>query len=281
MGKHFAVIGGDTRMVYLAAALTRKGHTVATWGLARQEAPQPQTLAQAAEAEHIILPLPLTKGDGLLHCAERTLPLWQLWDTLTPEKKVFAGQVTEEDRAAAKERGIELRDYFLREELTVRNAALTAEGALIAAKERMSGALLGARCLVVGYGRIGKLLSHRLSTLGAEVTVAVRRPSDRAWVESFALRAARSDRLCDAVRGMQVVFNTAPAPIFTREVLSRMESGSILIDLASVRCAAEADTRAAGVSYVWARALPGRVAPQSAGEAIAATIENMLEEESK
>lgn len=281
MGKSFAVLGGDARMTYLARALSQKGYEVATWGLARQDAPQPQTLAQVMCAEHIVLPLPLTRGDGLLHCAERTLPLWQLWESIGAEKKVFAGQVREEERAAARERGIILRDYFEREELVVKNAALTAEGALIVAKERMSRSLFGARCLVVGHGRIGKFLAHRLRAVGAEVTVAVRRASDRAWVESFGLRAARSDRLCDAVRGMGVIFNTAPAPVFSNEVLACMESGSILVDLASLQCADETAARAAGISYVWARGLPGRVAPQSAAEVIAETIENMLEEEGK
>ncbi|MBQ2829876.1 MAG: NAD(P)-binding domain-containing protein [Oscillospiraceae bacterium] len=281
MGKSFAVLGGDARMVHLAHALAQKGNEVATWGLARQEAPQPQTLAQVVCAEHIILPLPLTKGDGLLHCIERTLPLWQLWESIAPGKKVFAGQVREEDRTAALEQGIVLQDYFEREELVVKNAAITAEGALIVAKERMSRSLFGARCLVVGHGRIGKFLAHRLRAVGAEVTVAVRRAADRAWVEAFGLCAARSDRLCDAARGMEVVFNTAPARVFSREVLSRMEGGSLLVDLASVQCADETAARAAGISYVWARGLPGRVAPQSAADVIAQTIENMLEEEEK
>ena len=38
--------------------------------------------------------------------------------------------------------------------------------------------LHGSRCLIIGYGRIGRLLADRLLSLGAEVTVSARKYGD-------------------------------------------------------------------------------------------------------
>ena len=73
---------------------------------------------------------------------------------------------------------MKLEDYFLREELTVANAAATAEAAIQVAMEHLDRTLLGMDCLVVGFGRIGKLLSSRLHGLGGRVTATARKPGD-------------------------------------------------------------------------------------------------------
>ena len=70
------------------------------------------------------------------------------------------------------------------------NAAATAEAAIQVAMERLDRTLLGMECLVLGFGRIGKLLCHRLHGLGARVSAAARRPADLAWVSAVAAALA-------------------------------------------------------------------------------------------
>ena len=94
-------------------------------------------------------------------------------------------------------------------------AVPTAEGALQVAMEHLPVTLRGAQCLVLGYGRIGKLLSHRLQGLEARVTVAARKYADLAWAEAYGLRALPINRLSGALGGMQVIFNTVPLPSWT------------------------------------------------------------------
>ena len=69
------------------------------------------------------------------------------------------------------------------------NAAATAEAAIQTAMERLEWTLLGTECLVLGFGRIGKLLSCRLQGLGAHVTAAARKPGDLAWIRAYGYSA--------------------------------------------------------------------------------------------
>ena len=60
----------------------------------------------------------------------------------------------------------------------------TAEGAIQLAMEELPITLHGARVLVIGYGRLGRVLADRLAGLKARVSVAARRYADLAWAEN-------------------------------------------------------------------------------------------------
>jgi aspartate kinase len=74
-------------------------------------------------------------------------------------------------------------DLSLREDLKLRNAVTTAEGALELILHNTDRALFGMPCLIIGYGAIGARLAQILSALGAKVTVAARRPESRLQAE--------------------------------------------------------------------------------------------------
>ncbi len=115
---------------------------------------------------------------------------------IDPEPIVaLGGMLSVEAKAIAAEAGVELVDYFAREELTIRNAIPTAEGCIgILMKER-SRTLWGSSILLTGFGPVGQALGVRLAALGAQVTAAARRPAQRALAESFGLRSIPIDRL--------------------------------------------------------------------------------------
>jgi len=130
--------------------------------------------------------------------------------------------------------------------------------------------LHGAPCLVIGYGHIGRVLANKLHGLSARVTVAARRPSDRAMAEAFGLEADETGRYA---RGLayHFVFNTVPAPVLTQDQLAALLPGCLLVELASAPGGIPACTRA-DVTRIDAPGLPGRFCPASAGAAYAAAI---------
>lgn len=163
MNKTFGVIGGDRRQAELARLLAEEGRTVWTSGVAGC----PDLPAQAAAADVVILPLPLCREDGILNSETEDLPTSALFRRFSPGQLLLAGQVRPAQQIEAENCGLTLVDYFQREELTVANAAATAESALQIAMEHLDRTLLGMECLVLGFGRIGKLLAYRLHGLGA------------------------------------------------------------------------------------------------------------------
>ena len=64
---NFWIIGGDPRQMTLARSLSEDGHTVHTYALERGGEPAlaSDSLAGAALADCVILPLPATEGDRL------------------------------------------------------------------------------------------------------------------------------------------------------------------------------------------------------------------------
>ena len=161
------------------------------------------------------------------------LPLAQLLGMAKPGALALGGKVTDSARTIARAAGVELVDYFARPELTVYNAIPTAEGCIGILLERRSRTLWGAAVLLLGFGPVGRALAVRLAALGARVTVAARRPVQRAMAEEQGLRAVPLTDLAAAAAAFDTVVNTIPAPVLTAQVLAALPKGCLIVDLAS------------------------------------------------
>ena len=261
-------------MARLARMMADDGYAVRSWCLA--DAPGETKPSDAAAADRVVLPVPLAK-DGKLNGT--TLPLGELWPRLDPTRPVYAGAVPAEARAQAEMLGLRLIDYFEDEALAVKNAVPTAEGALAAAMERLSVTLHGAPCLVVGFGRIGKLLARDLAALGAKVSVSARSAGDRAWLDAFGYESLHTDRLGGRLGDFRVVFNTVPHMVLCDALLGELRPDCVLIELAS-QSGIDAEAAAArGLDYIKAGGLPGKAAPETAALAIKETLYRIWEDE--
>jgi len=269
----FGVAGGDRRQAILAELLRRDGYSVGTYGTGQSGE---ETLAAAAQAD--VLVLPLCREDGRFSCAGGEIEAPALLELLRPGQTILAGKVPAELAEAARKAGLTLIDYLANEELAVVNAVPTAEGAIQLAMEQSPVTLWNAECLVIGYGRIGKLLASRLNGMGARVTVSARSAADRAWVRAYGWRAVETNRLSGQLGGFRFVFNTVPAPVLTRENLSELPAECLCIDLASQPGVDFAAAKDIGLHTVWAKGLPGRMAPETAAAAIRDTIYHILKE---
>ena len=271
------MIGGDRRQAELARLLEADGHDVRTYGLEGRSAAGSVALERAVEAEVVVLPLPLCRGDGVLNCDEAPMPTAELFRRLRPGQIVLAGQVKADQKREAAEVGIELSDYFLREELTVANAAATAEGAVQTAMEHLDRTLLGMECLVLGFGRIGKLLAFRLHGLGARVTAAARKPADLAWIRAYGWAALPLHGLKEcSLERFGAVFNTIPSPVLDASLLARLSADCLCVELASAPGIDLAAADALELPCVWARSLPGHLMPRTAAEAIRDAVYHMI-----
>ena len=274
MEMSFGVIGGDRRQVELARLLAADGHSVCVFGPGEGKTP----LEQTVKADVMILPLPLCRGDGVLNCEEFPMTTLDLFRRLRPEQRILAGQVMPQQREEASRFGLVLEDYFLREELKVANAAATAEAAVRVAMEHMERSLLGMECLVIGFGRIGKLLSHRLAGMGANVTATARKPEDLAWIRAYGLHAENTGMLDGKLGTYGLVFNTVPHPVLGGELLLQLQKGCLCVELASKQGIDLAAAEKLGLPNLWARSLPGRFLPCTAAEAIRNTVYHILSE---
>ncbi len=277
---HFWVVGGDPRCLALAQALVGDGHTVHTYALGPKAVCPSNTLNSIDNADCVILPLPAHSGE-LLNAPLASEPpvLEHVLDALAPGQLCCAGRVSPELERAAQARRLRLIDYFVREELAVANAVPTGEGAIQIAMEELPITLHGARVLLIGAGRLSRVLAQQLRGLSSKVTVAARRFSDLAWAEVWGCTAERTDELRGWMCSYDLVINTAPALLMGREELEDLKPGCLVIDLASAPGGVDfAAAEELGVKAIQALSLPGKVAPVTAALAIKAAIYNILTE---
>lgn len=276
--RHIWVLGGDQRQRMLAKLLREDGHRVHTFGL---EGGQQPGLEELSLAHCVILPLPAEKPEGEVYTPlwEGTVKVEQVLGAMAPGQLLCGGLVRDTLRQQAQERGISLVDYYAREELTLLNAIPTAEGAIQLAMERMPTTIHNARIWILGFGRVGQALGVRLHALGAKVCILARNPAQRALAVSFGLEAEPLHGMGEWLHCPHVVINTIPVPLLGLEELSALRQGAWVMDLASEP--GGVDRQAAqtlGVEVVWARGLPGKVAPQTAAEYLKDTVYHIMEE---
>jgi len=268
MGKTMAVIGGDLRQIHLARLLLEDGRDVVTWGLEHGGGPCAVPMPEALERDVLIFPLPVCRGGQLnLPLGEARPEPERLWSRIAFHRLLLGGMTGELSGRLLKDYGLTMLDYFDREELQVANAAITAEAALAMILEKLNCEITRANILILGWGRIGKCLTHQLHHLNANVTVYARKDSDRALLRALGYRYTTREELRRTLSRYSTIVNTIPAPLLTEEESTR--PGCFKLELAS-------GVWLPGEDVTVAHGLPGKCKPEASGALIAKTIAKFL-----
>jgi len=282
----FAVIGGDRRSALLCLLLTGDGHRVHSYALEKAELPAEIPKAHCLQgcvygADCVILPVPAENGRMVnTPLSDERVSIEELISALWPGQVLCGGKFCDDTCIMAGAEGLRLEDIMYRQDFTVGNAAITAEGAIALLMQSTERALLESRVLICGWGRIAKLLAIRLKALGAQVCIAARRAGSRAMAEQLGCVSCDMKSLPLMIGDFDFVINTVPARILGEETLCCAGEGTLLLELASAP--GGFDRKLAeniGLRVLAAPGLPGRYAPLSAAELIKKSVYNIINEE--
>ena len=276
----FAVCGGDESAVRLCRMLAGDGHQVRAFALDEARLP-PEVLnvccpeGALKDAEVAVLPSPAAGPEGRLNTplCRREYFAADILKAVPRETLICAGE------AQSLPEGRYVEDYTLRAEYAAGRAAIAAEGAVELALRAGDTTVLGSRVLVLGWGRLGKLLAARLRDMGANVTVASRRPGDRALIRALGCRSSDFLTLPRELGGYEMIFNTVPALVLDTIALTAISSKTLLAELASPP--GGFDSRIAdelGIHTVTAGGLAGKCAPETAAELLRDAVYGIVEE---
>lgn len=261
------ILGGDLRSSRVAEYFTERGWLVHTTDVPGwRDEPLPESFRR------VILPFPAFRGDLLR--GREGIPIEEVLCRVNAETVLFGGCLGSRE-ACIRNRGGSCFDLYNTEPLTTENAALTAEGAIGMVMERCGKPLQHSRCLVIGWGRIGKLLSHKLRGLSAEVTVTARREGDLALAEALGFDTDRTGVYDKGLKQYDYIFNTVPNSVLSREQIGETSENCVLMELASAPFGMQRKD-CEGRQYIYAPGIPGQRMPMQAGECYARAIEAIL-----
>ncbi len=270
------IAGGDMRQMYCAERLARSYDTTVT-GFDREHFSGVNTNGcVSGKYDCIVLPVPPLDDDGYLTapCFSGKINANELNDILAADGIIFTGRP--DIRLHTIFHDAEICDYMSREELMLRNAVPTAEGAVQTALEELPVTLNGLKVLIVGMGRIGTALAEILKGFGADITAAVRNANGAARAVLHGVKSVYTE---DMGNDYGLVFNTVPSLVLDRSMLMKFSDDTLFIDLASKPGGIDfASAAELGKKAVWALGIPGKTAPVTAGRIIADTVSGILDE---
>lgn len=282
MVKRCLLVGGDNRQRIMANLLAEQGITVYCYGMDSCVNLSGQALRtdRIPPTDLVIFPIPLTRDGKTVNAryATRELPLDSILRELHSDATVCGGLMPAAITAELERRGIRYYDYGKSEEFARRNALPSAEGAIEIALRNTPFVLEDARVCVVGYGRIGKVLTKKLKALGCRVTATARKAADLAAIQAAGVMAIPTADLKEQPP-FDILFNTVPAPVIDRDVLDAQNPNLLIIDLASPPGGVDFSyAEEKKIRTIHALSLPARCAPVTAARIILDLIHHFTTE---
>lgn len=281
--KKVSMIGGDSRIVNLAKMMSIDGFEITTFALEKAEELKNFSTIQTCDSlekavqnvDFILASIPLSK-DGIYVNApfsDVKLTIEELAQQ-SKGKKVISGKL---ETSLKNDKSMECYDILEMEEYAVLNAIATAEGAIQIAMEEFPKTLSGSHILIMGFGRIGKVVAKMLQGIGAKVYCEARKMSDLAYIQAFGYIPISLENLEENLPRFDIIINNIPVKILQEKQLNLVKRDVLIIDLASQPGGVDFEyAKKQNIKTIWALALPGKVAPISAAEYIKDTIYPIL-----
>ena len=251
MSTKFSIIGGDLRIIKLAQILAKDGNKIFTYGLDKAKELKNEnivfcdTLNEAIESSEIIIgPIPFSSNGIEINApfSDEKIPIKSIIHNANG-RMIIAGAINKDVYEMQKnedEECIKIVDIMNREELAVLNTISTAEGTIELMIANTNKILHGAEVLILGFGRVAKTLANKINALSAKVTCAARKEKDIAWIKTYGYKETNINELSN----------------------EKLQKYDFIINKE--------------INYIWALALPGKIAPVTTAEFIKDTIYNIL-----
>jgi dipicolinate synthase subunit A len=215
----------------------------------------------------ILLPVPTTKDKK--HITATEIPLTEITCHAKPKSLIVGYEIPEQICDMLLGAGADVLDLGADEDFLVKNAEVTAHGALGHILTSMPVDISRLTVGIIGYGRIGKALLKLLVFLGVHTRVYTTR-------SAVADGLSKAEILCEKITdstdflGCDLIFNTAPAVLIDDEKLSRILPSTRIIDLASGKIFSETE------GIVKLASIPEAFYPDTAGRLYAEAVEQFL-----
>lgn len=280
------ILGGDSRYLYLLSDLAEKNANLSLIGFDEYTFLYPKIKHEHIEQvnfsifDALILPVTGTGSIGEIVPTFSKRKIYITADQIKKTKKdcvIFTGIANEFLKQITNRTNRTLITLFNLDNIAILNSIPTAEATLKLAIEHTDYMMFNANVFILGFGRVGFTTARLFHNVGANVTVVARKASDFARISEMKMTPLHINNLQNHLDGKQIIINTIPHLILTREIIREMNKNSLIIDLASAPGGTNfSAAKDYNIQALHALGLPGKTAPESAGKILAETIIDLL-----
>ncbi len=270
----FSIIGGDDRQAYMADNLSDMNFKIITYGLklktTNEKIKQANSIKDALKhSKNVICPIPFTRDNVSVVSQVKnfSLLIQELKNNLNSKHRVFGGCIPDDFVKFADKRNIFLYDYMKNESFVIFNAIATAEAAIAQAILNSPINMHSSKCLVLGFGRCGKLIANKLKNLCKTVSICTRNENDRALASAYGYDTFDLFMLQRNIKDFNYIFNTIPETILKKELIENISKDAFILDITQ----SGADLKEClkkSINLKISLAIPGKFKPKSSADAL-------------
>lgn len=280
---NFFILGGDLRNVELTKLLAKEKNMVYTYGLEKafkcnknDKIINVTSIEQLSDCKIVITSLPLSKDGNFVNTPFSEVKI-EIKDVLRylNDKIIFTGNINDEHLEII-EKHNEVIDIMKREDFAILNAIPTAEATIKIIIENTKKIIQGSDCLIMGFGRIGKVLASKLKSLSVNVTCTAINEEEYAWIKAYGYDVVRFKDIENILDKYDVIVNTIPKIVLNEEI-RKIKDETLIIDLASNPGGINKEiAKKEKKELITALGLPGKIAPITSAEYIKNIVFNVL-----
>ena len=238
MSINFCIIGGDLRSFFLAKILSREKYEVKLYGFDKlenfKECEKYDEMIK--NSDNIVLPIPFSKNNQYVNMpfSNKDIAIREIFYYLE-NKTIFVGNIHKELEEELHRKHNQVIDFMQKEEFAILNAIPTVEATIEIILKNTKKILQNSNCLIMGFGRIGKVLAYKLKGLSVKVTCMITNEVEKAWAVAYGYETIKIENLqknFTKFKQYDIIINTIPKVIF-KEELKEFRKETLIIDLAS------------------------------------------------
>lgn len=268
----FFIIGGDFRNFILAQSLAKDGNKVSIYGFEKLKENfnekidliKEGNLDEIKNSDIIIGPIPFSRDDVTINMtySDKKISISEIEDLLK-NKAVFVGNINNKLKEDWESKNIKVIDIMQKEEFVVLNVIPTVEVTIeIILKNNQNKIINGMECLIMGFGRIGKVLAHKLQGLVENCTCLVTNEVEKAWTIAYGYKNVDLNYIKNKPSNLSkydIIINTIPQ-ILLKEELRNVNKETLLIDLSSKPYGIDRDiVKRENLNFIEALGLPRKI----------------------
>lgn len=261
MHPSISILPVDERMEYVSIYMGKKGGKLCS------------SYADIDNSGYVICGIPFTKDKFFLNTSLKpSIRLDSFLGMLNSSHIIIGGNLPKEVMHYCTVHGIKYYDVLGSEDLSRKNARLTAEGLLISLLEKTSFSISDFRTLITGYGKCGSEIADVLNIFTDEIYIYDTNPSTLKSAKTKHYQIITPKELYDKhhpVHQINTLINTVPSNPFNDNIWRSFPENCTIFNIASTALHPPAHF---SESVISCPGIPGKYAPKTAGTLIAKEI---------